>query len=144
MRKIKYIVVHHTASGEETTLEDVSLWHKARGFSRVSGTNAGYHYLIEASPKPTIRLGRSPDRTGAHARGYNSGSIGCAIVGSFEDGSVPSPEQYRLAVQLVADLSRQHPEAAIKGHSELGSTQCPGIDMVAFRQAVQECLQCHR
>jgi len=139
MRKIRYIILHHTASGSDTTLEDVSVWHRTRGFSRVSGTNAGYHYLIEASPKARVRLARSPHRTGAHARGYNSGSIGCAIVGSFEDGSAPSPEQYSLAVQLVADLVRQHPGASIKGHSELSATQCPGFDMVEVRRAVQAC-----
>ena len=144
MRKINKIIVHHTASNPTATkLEDIDTWHKARGFSLVSNTYAGYHYIIEDGP-PTVRLGRGVDRTGAHCRGYNTKSIGCAITGSFENGGIPSPEQYRIAVQLVADLCRQFPDADVKGHNELGSTHCPGIDMDKFRKDVLQVLRCHR
>lgn len=43
MRKINEIIVHcsATAEGKDYTVEDITRWHKARGFKTI-----GYHYVV--------------------------------------------------------------------------------------------------
>ena len=52
MRQINKIVVHHSASKQSTTRDQIDRWHKDRGWSGV-----GYHYVIE-SDGSTIREDR--------------------------------------------------------------------------------------
>ena len=132
MRPITAVVVHHSASPQDWTLERISDAHKDRGFSEVSRTNAGYHYVVEADPV-RVRLGRAINQVGAHAKGNNSHSIGVCVIGSYEGEESPSPEQWAAATSLCADLLRQFPEAKLYGHKERGPTLCPGFDPEAFR-----------
>ena len=76
MRKIKYIVLHCSATKEGVPfgIEDIDRWHRQRGFRKV-----GYHYVIEIDG--TIRKGRDIAQVGAHVQGSNANSIGiCYIV----------------------------------------------------------------
>ena len=71
MRIINLIVVHCTATQGNRTLspEALDLMHRRRGFN---GT--GYHYYIRKDG--TVHLTRPVERIGAHAKGFNEGSIG--------------------------------------------------------------------
>lgn len=64
MRKIKYIVLHCSATKEGVPfgIEDIGRWHRQRGFRKV-----GYHYVILLDG--TIRKGRDIAQVGAHVPG---------------------------------------------------------------------------
>lgn len=78
-RHINRIIIHSTATpqGREVSVDDITRWHIARGFSTI-----GYHYLIGLDG--TIDLGRSIHQIGAHAKGQNRRSIGVAYVGGCD------------------------------------------------------------
>ena len=129
MRKITKIVVHHTASPDSWTYDDVRESHLQRGFNDI-----GYHYLIEHDSN--LRLGRDVSIVGAHCKGYNSESVGVSVVGSFEDGTMPTTGQWSVLVSLCSDLLRQFPDSELFGHKELKATLCPGFDVKELRDSI--------
>ena len=71
MRAISLIVVHCSATREDKsfTEHDLDVCHRRRGFNGV-----GYHFYIRKNGD--IKSTRPLERIGAHARGFNSESIG--------------------------------------------------------------------
>lgn len=69
MRKINEIIVHcsATAEGKDYTVEDITRWHKARGFKTI-----GYHYVVYRDG--SVHAGRPVNEIGAHCQGYNANS----------------------------------------------------------------------
>jgi N-acetyl-anhydromuramyl-L-alanine amidase AmpD len=137
MAAIKRIVVHHTAGNTRETLESVRRYHtEIRGFSDI-----GYHYLVEVKPSLRLRIGRRADKTGAHARGKNTGSIGVCIVGSYENAGALPPASREYLARILADLCLSYGLSAddVFGHWEVmaeGHTQCPGFDPDVLRGRV--------
>lgn len=79
MRKINKIIIHCSATpeGREITVEDITLWHKKRGFKTI-----GYHYIIYLDG--SIHIGRPEEEIGAHCVGQNSNSIGICYIGGMD------------------------------------------------------------
>lgn len=140
------LILHHTASPRTWEREDVLRAHRARGFRDV-----GYNDLIRLDPeagRAQIILGRpydlnddwEPWEVGAHARGLNGRSWGCALIGNYHEEE-PPPALLRTAQALFAAMCARwslDPLEAIRGHGEVAATACPGrlIDMDAFRAGV--------
>ena len=138
MRKINEIIVHCTATRaewwEDRRPEDKMLeckkWHtdpapKGNGWSDI-----GYHYLIDRDG--TVTEGRPVERSGAHARGHNKGSVGIALWGGhggeqddlFEQHFTPA--QDRALRKLIAQLRMEYPAITkVLGHNEVSPKQCP-------------------
>ena len=76
MRKISLIVIHCSATraARDFTAKVVVTDHRFRGFSCW-----GYHYYVRKSGQ--IDPMRDEDMVGAHARGYNSISLGVCFEG---------------------------------------------------------------
>ena len=74
-RNITLIVVHCTASKctSNLTPEALDALHKRQGF-----TECGYHYYI--TKDGTIHHMRDITHVGAHAKGYNTPSIGIVLL----------------------------------------------------------------
>jgi len=132
MRRIKGIIVHHSAGPDAWTYEDIDRVHWARGFE-----GCGYHFIVEASGR--IRMGRRLDLMGAHASRHNEGTIGVCFIGSFEGGLSVPDAQWAAGVSLVRDLCRQFEIGAadVLGHKETKATACPGFEPEAFRAALR-------
>ena len=127
MRTIKRIIIHHTASSRDnTTLEMVDAWHRARWpqFQSSLGFWVGYHWLIG---RDWIKQTRADQEDGAHTRSFNTDSIGISLTGNFED---EMPNSYQLAElrKLVLFLLSQYDlqEKDIYMHRDLSATVCPG------------------
>lgn len=75
-RKINYIIVHCTATpeGRWVTNEEITRWHRARGFRTI-----GYHYVVYLDG--TVHAGRPENEAGAHCLGRNADSVGVCYVG---------------------------------------------------------------
>ena len=119
MRKINEIIVHCTATaeGKDYTVDDITRWHKARGFKTI-----GYHWVIYRDG--SIHAGRPEAEIGAHCVGHNANSIGVVYVGGVSaDGKTPkdtrTPAQRRALADLLRKLKKQFPGARICGHRDL-------------------------
>ena len=133
MRNIDTIIIHCTAtrpdwwsgkSAQQKT-DEVRRWHvEDRGWS-----DCGYHHLIDR--QGTVTEGRPLERTGAHAKGHNTGSVGISLFGGhggnvsdqFEDNF--TEDQDRALRELIAKLKAEHPITKIIGHNEVANKACP-------------------
>ena len=132
MRQINEIIIHCAATreGRDFTVEDITRWHKARGFATI-----GYHYVIYRDG--SIHKGRPLEQIGAHCVGHNKHSIGiCYIGGCASDGKTPkdtrTPEQKEALLALLRRLKARFPNATIHGHRDFAAKACPSYD--AFRE----------
>lgn len=128
-RKINLIVVHCTATeeGKDCTVDWIRRVHKNKGYSDI-----GYHYVIYRDG--SLHEGRNINLTGAHAKGFNSNSIGIVYVGGCPKGDTHKNKDTRTEAQkstllrLLKDLRKMYPHASIVGHKDLNATGCPSFD----------------
>ena len=110
MRTITLIIIHCSATCEDRPFTEQALEtaHRQRGFD---GT--GYHFYIRRDGR--ILTTRSPERPGAHARGYNAHSIGICYEGGLDHYGMPKDtrtewQRHSLRVlvrTLLLDLPRR-------------------------------------
>jgi N-acetylmuramoyl-L-alanine amidase len=131
-RQIEKIIVHCSATpeGRDVKMEDIKRWHvEDNGWSDI-----GYHWVIEIDG--AIVKGRGESRSGAHAKGHNSSSVGVCYIGGVDD-SDGSPKDTRTEKQketlrcLLIDLLGRYPDAEIIGHRDVSSKACPSFDAKA-------------
>jgi N-acetylmuramoyl-L-alanine amidase len=134
MRKIRYIVVHCSATqnGKRITAADIDRWHREKGWAKI-----GYHYVIEIDG--TVQKGRDDSEIGAHVAGSNANSIGICMIGIDKF----TPDQWRSLRDLHATLSASHLDAEWLGHRDFSPDKdgdgviepfewiktCPGFDV---------------
>ena len=127
MRKIEYIIVHCTATpeGREVSAAEVTRWHIQRGFRTI-----GYHYLIGLNGG--VEIGRQEEEIGAHAKSYNTKSIGVCYVGGTDDRGrakdTRTPQQKESLLQLLKALKKKYPDATIIGHRDVANKACPSFE----------------
>jgi len=156
---IRFAIVHHTAGRSSYTRSEapaivrgIQLYHvQSNGWNDI-----GYNFLVDRFG--TIYEGRyggiDRDVVGAHAQGFNTGSVGIAILGMY-GGSPPTPAARDAVARLIAwrlDLAHVDPTGlltfvsggserfangvpvplrAVSGHRDTGATQCPGNALYA-------------
>ncbi|MGB1293649.1 MAG: N-acetylmuramoyl-L-alanine amidase [Pseudoalteromonas sp.] len=148
----EYIVVHTAAfNGKNCDSDMIDAWHKARNWSGI-----GYHFVIindKHSEKAdgSVESGRPTNKSGAHALGLNSRSLGICCIGHGDKDDF-TPAQYKSLYSLISRLMREFaiPADKVIGHRELNqladrdiissryrtSKSCPGtkVDMEVIRQ----------
>lgn len=154
MKKIKRILIHHSAS-DWGTANIIRQWHLERGW-----VDIGYHFVI-GNGIPTyedyiegrrfetmigqIEYGRPLDadewleaeEVGAHAYGFNSDSIGICLI--HKSGQY-HPRMLRSLIKLVKELVKKYdiPIQNVVGHYELDKNKpmCPSIRMDILRAKI--------
>jgi hypothetical protein len=127
------IIIHHSASGKNTTLEQINEWHKARDFPLSTlGFYIGYHFVI--FPDGSVVNVRSPYEMGAHSP-PNNGKIGICVVGNFMFDTLSATQQVSLN-SLVQNLKKLYSITDVKGHRECNKTECPGDNL--FKWVLQQ------
>lgn len=123
MRKLKTIILHHSQSDVKAhdDIEVIRDWHIQRGFNDI-----GYHYVI--TKDGISHIGRPIDQAGAHAKGYNSESVGICLTGDEEF----SEEQFKGLADLIKGLFIVFGVMIIKGHNEVSDKICPNFDVQNF------------
>ena len=128
MRHIDLIVVHCSATrcNRHYTVMQLIRDHTDRfGFT-------GYHYYITRDG--TVTQTRHEQLVGAHAKGYNSHSLGVCYEGGLDkEGKTADTRtirQKRALLQLLKRLKAAHPDARILGHRDLPGVHkaCPCFD----------------
>ena len=131
-RKINLIVVHcsATTSVQDIGRADIDRWHREKGWDGI-----GYHFVVRRDG--FVEMGRSVERVGAHAEGYNKASIGVCMVGGVErvGGKLLArdnftPAQWDALRDLIGRLHAEYPEAKIIGHRDVNrGKECPSFSV---------------
>jgi hypothetical protein len=151
---LRFAIVHHTAGRTSYTRAEAAAIVKGIQLYHVQGNgwnDIGYNFLVDRFG--TIYEGRHGgiDRNvvGAHALGFNTGSVGVAVLGTFGGAAPPKAAQDALANLLAWRLDLAHVDPlskltvtsggsekfapgapvllrAVSGHRDTGSTACPG------------------
>lgn len=146
MRPLTEIIIHCTATqpnwwsdktSQEKT-EEVRRWHvKDRGWADI-----GYHFLLDRDGTQTT--GRPLEKTGAHVKGHNTGTIGISLFGghgssagdTFADHFTEDQEASLNA--LIDKLMAEYPSITkVSGHNQWAAKSCPGFSVPAWRTATK-------
>ena len=135
MRAIKKIIIHAAATppSMDVGVEEITQWHKARGFSTV-----GYHAVIRRDGQ--VESGRPIEITGAHAKGFNAFSIGVCLVGGINKWNEPefnfTRHQLASLDALIESYKQEYHDAEVMGHRDLpGVTKaCPCFNARAWHE----------
>jgi len=123
---ITTLVIHHSSSGKNTTIEQINEWHKARGFPMsMLSFNVGYHYVILWDGE--VIQTRRDNETGCHTV-PNDGKLGICVVGNFQNEKM-SVAQLDSLISLVNRLKLLYNIQDVKGHREFNRTECPGVEL---------------
>ncbi len=128
-RTVNKIIVHHSASPKSTTREQIYDWHvNGNGWSDI-----GYHYIVLGTGE--VVAGRHINKTGAHCKGENRGSIGICVTGntSTEAPSTAQMESLWGKLKMLMD-EYELQRSDIYGHRDFGATECPGNYLYAMLQ----------
>jgi hypothetical protein len=151
---IRLALVHHTAGANGYTaaqspaiVRAIQLYHvKGNGWNDI-----GYNFLVDRFG--TVFEGRyggiERNVVGAHAEGFNTGSVGAAVLGEYSSLAVAQKARDSLAALLAWRLDVAHVDPAttlsfvsggnarfpaglpvflraVSGHRDTGFTDCPG------------------
>ena len=161
---MRFAIVHHTAGQNDYTraqapaiVEGIELYHvQGNGWNDI-----GYNFLVDRFG--TIYEGRyggiDKNVVGAHALGFNTGSAGVAVIGTFDSKAPLQVAQDALARLLSWRLDVAHVNPlglltvisggseryakgipvtlrTISGHRDTGFTECPGNALYARLDAI--------
>jgi hypothetical protein len=168
------LIVHHTVTANAdpnpaATIRAIYQYHvQGRGFIDIA-----YNFLVDANG--TIYKGRysGPNGTcfqdtltgenamgrgvtGAHTGGWNSGTMGIAVLGNYEEAPLPEPSRAALVDHLAWESERHlldplatsaftNPAgggsktvANISGHRDWSATACPGLNLYAALPSIRQ------
>ena len=125
MRDIKFIVVHCTATSQDTKIQSIiDYWKKVLRWK-----NNGYHFIIDKNGN-TSKI--TPiDKIANGVQGYNKISIHIAYLGGIDKDGKPvdnrTQAQKDSLLYYLRDLKRKFPKAKILGHREFADVkkECP-------------------
>ena len=151
---VRYAVVHHSAGSNSYTREQSAAVVRAIQVYHVRGNgwdDIGYNFLVDRYGQVFEGRFGGVERNviGAHAQGFNTGSVGVALLGNYNSVAL-STEARSALVRLLAwrlDVAHVDPLEAftmpsggnprypsgvpvflrpISGHRDVGFTSCPG------------------
>ena len=148
--KVKKIIIHHTATtanldDPETSIRAIYYYHAiTRGWGDI-----GYNFIV--APDGSVFEGRAGGDgvVAGHASGYNTGSVGIALLGNYEEDPI-SGEMMQALTALIYEKAELHdidPDDSgvfrgksmsnILGHRDVDSTACPGIHTYDYLDAIR-------
>jgi hypothetical protein len=153
-QSLRFAVVHHTAGANGYTAAQSAAIVRAIQIYHVKGNgwnDIGYNFLVDKYGQVFEGRYGGVERNviGAHAEGFNTGSVGISLLGTYGDtkptakalDAIAALIAWRLDVAHVDPLSRLSwisggnarfpsgtpvPLAAVTGHRDTGPTSCPG------------------
>src|SRR4051812_32777602 len=116
-RKVKYIVIHCTATQPNATVESIKkYWREVKGWKDVPG----YHYLIKPNGETVKLLDENKNSYGVYA--HNSECISISYIGGVD--KVGKPKDTRTKAQehamfdKIVELTERYPGAEVRGHRD--------------------------
>lgn len=130
MRQINYLVVHCTATPQNTKIESIKNYWK--NVLKWKGT--GYHFIIEANGK--IHNITPVELIANGVSGYNSNSIHISYIGGVDNKNNPVDNrtlaQKQSLIYQLQWLKRMFPKAKIQGHRDFPNVKkaCPCFNAI--------------
>ncbi|MBV8598544.1 MAG: peptidoglycan recognition protein, partial [Actinobacteria bacterium] len=163
-KTLKLAIVHHTANTNDYTpaqaaaiVRGIETYHvQANGWNDI-----GYNFLVDRYGNVYEGRAGGIDKNviGAHALGFNTGTVGVSLIGNFTSATPPPAMQAALVKLLAWRLDVAHIDPlskvvytsggnlkfkagtvvtlnAISGHRDTGPTECPGNAAYALLPAI--------
>jgi N-acetylmuramoyl-L-alanine amidase len=163
---VQFSVVHHTAGSNSYTasqsaaiVRGIEVYHvKGNGWNDI-----GYNFLVDKYGQVFEGRYGGVDKPviGAHAEGFNTGSVGVAVLGTYGSSAPPAVARTALAKLLSwrLDIAHVDPRStltwasggnarfasgvpvvlrAVSGHRDTGPTTCPGAALYAQLNAIAQ------
>lgn len=148
MRTIKHIVVHCTATSQNTKVHSIELFWK----EKLHWKSPGYHYIIE--PNGIVRNLLTEDKISNGVKGHNTHSIHLSYIGGIDSKGKATDNrtlaQRTAMIELIRNLKRKYPDAEVLGHRDLSPDlnddgiidphewvkECPSFDVKAWLQTI--------
>jgi N-acetylmuramoyl-L-alanine amidase-like protein len=161
---LQFALVHHTAGNNSYTasqsaaiVRGIEVYHvKGNGWNDI-----GYNFLVDKYGQVFEGRYGGVDKPviGAHAEGFNTGSVGVAVLGTYGSSAPPAVARTALAKLLAWRLDVAHVDAksnltwvsggnarfasgtpvfirAVSGHRDTGFTTCPGTALYSQLDAI--------
>lgn len=129
MRQINNIVLHCTATPQNTTIASIQRhWREVNKWS-----NPGYHWIIKPDGEAVNLL--PIDKPSNGVAGHNKDSIHISYIGGVDKTGKAvdnrTPEQIATQIRLITELKEQFPNAEVKGHKDFPNVakSCPSFDV---------------
>ncbi len=162
--RLRLAIVHHTAGTNNYTRAQAAAIVRGIEVYHVLGNgwnDIGYNFLVDRFGTVYEGRGGGVERNvvGAHAQGFNVGTVGVALIGNFSY-AIPTQAQQDALVRLLAwrlDVAHVDPESrvlytsggnykfragrtvtlrAVSGHRDTGPSECPGTRAYALLPAL--------
>lgn len=136
MRVIKYIVLHCTATPQNTTIQSILTYWK----NELKWKNPGYHFIIKATGEIVNLLPIEQISNGV--AGFNSNSIHISYIGGVDAKGKAldnrTQAQIDAQIKLIRHFKSQFPDAVIKGHRDFPNVkkECPSFDVATWLKKV--------
>jgi N-acetylmuramoyl-L-alanine amidase len=153
-RSLRFAVVHHTAGSNSYTKAQAPAVVRAIQLYHVRGNgwnDIGYNFLVDKYGQVYEGRYGGVERNviGAHAQGFNTGSVGVALLGNYDRAAMTEAARSALVRLLAWRLDVAHVDPLtlltwpsggnpryptgvpvllrpISGHRDVGFTSCPG------------------
>ena len=166
---VRFVVIHHTAGSSAYAPQDSAAIVRGIQLYHVSGNgwnDIGYNFLVDKFGQIFEGRNGGIDRAviGAHAVGFNAGSVGIAVIGSYGKAGISKAAQDAISALVAWRLDLAHVDPlstltwasggngrfpkgipvflrTVSGHRDTGFTDCPGdalyrgLDALAARTA---------
>ncbi|MDA6068644.1 N-acetylmuramoyl-L-alanine amidase [Flavobacterium sp. AC] len=129
-RNIKFIVVHCTATSQNTSISAIqSYWKNQLGWKM-----PGYHFIIKPDGELVQLLPIEQVSNGV--QGFNSQSINISYIGGVDQKNIPTDNrtlaQKATLLKKLKELKLKFPLAKIQGHRDFPNVHkaCPSFDAI--------------
>ena len=133
MRNIKFIVIHCTATPQNTTIESMQrFWKEVRGWA----DTPGYHYIIKPDGEIIQLLDEDKNSNGVYM--HNSVCMNIAYIGGVDKDNKPvdnrTDAQKKAMLHLIEKLTDKYKGAETLGHRDFANVHkaCPCFDVRAW------------
>ena len=161
---LQFALVHHTAGTNSYTASQSAAIVRGIEIYHVQGNgwnDIGYNFLVDKYGQVFEGRYGGVDKPviGAHAEGFNTGSVGVAMIGTYGSSAPPAVARTALAKLLAwrLDVAHVDPKStltwvsggnarfaagvpvfirAVSGHRDTGFTACPGSALYAQLDAI--------
>lgn len=137
MRNIRYIVLHCTATPQNTKVSSiVNYWRNTLKWKHV-----GYHFIIDIHGNITQLQPLEKPTNGV--KGYNAEAIHISYIGGIDKQGKPkdtrTPAQYNAMTGLVKALSAAYPKSKILGHRDFKGVikACPSFEVSQYLKQIK-------
>ena len=161
---VRFAIVHHTAGSNLYSRADAAAVVRGIELYHVQGNgwnDIGYNLLVDRFGSVYEGRAGGVDRNvvGAHALGFNTGSVGIAVIGTYGSTAPSQATQDALAktiawrldlahvdpvstLTVISGGSERYPAGipvflrAVSGHRDTGLTECPGDALYGLLDAL--------